>query len=109
MRVIYIITIMIIIVVIVDVIITISISLITCLVQFRDSWVELVAEQRGRQMQVGANLSIIIIMIDDQTECPQYHNQNQSPQYHDHHLKTHSGEKSNIALGSQTFSQIIIM
>ena len=97
MRVIYIITIMIIIVVIVDVIITISISLITCLVQFRDSWVGLVAEQRGRRMQVGANLFVTIIMIIVLDiiiiirVIPNIHNQ--SPQYHNHHLKTHSGEK----------------
>ena len=45
------------------VIIDMMVSVTTCLVQFRDSWVGLVAEQRGLQMQVGANLSITIIMI----------------------------------------------
>ena len=59
MRVIFIIAIMVIIMVIIDMMVSIT----TCLVQFRDSWVGLVAEQRGRRMQVGANLSIIIIKI----------------------------------------------
>ena len=69
----------------------------TCLVQFRDSWVGLVAEQRGRRMQVGANLFVTIIMIIVLDiiiiirVIPNIHNQ--SPQYHNHHLKTHSGEK----------------
>ena len=61
----------------------------TCLVQFRDSWVGLAVEQRGRQMQVGANLSIKIITINVlniiiiiivlnifiiiRNHCPQYH------------------------------------